>query len=377
MNVKERFNKLLSDIEIMAHLPEDLKPRDIGSKMSANSGIGYRDLNTIFTYITGISLLDYIRERQIMAAYEVIISMPVFDVEVAISVSGLDNQSSFGKKFKERFGLTPKEAFKKKDESLLEEQLVWDIISDGNNLLEDEQPLITPQTVKFGISKEQYQLYQQASDLQALYEFDDNQSEIAYRLSQTYSVPLKKTFDFVDDYCSYIDYDVLRKTVSFEQLLILIAAAEDVFYVYCNVVSEIGSAIDIVGGIKAVGFNPLDYTAEFLLCYCDHYDMGFEKFKKLADKFIEEHGDLTGFDYFLQMLSYGYSLEDALLADEDEDIQKMIDAPDTPDDDSFYDDPIQKWIDQETDYANMDRFDDNYDEDSAYYDEGNLYDFMN
>ena len=377
MNVKEKFNKLLSDIEFMVHKQEYLKPRDIGAKMSSLTGIGYRDLNTIFTYITNISLLDYIRERQIMAAYEVIISMPIFDVEVAISVSGLDNQSSFGKKFKDRFGITPKEAFKNKDASLLEEQLIWDVISDGNNLLEEEQTFVTPQTVKFGVSKEQLQLYNKSADLQALYEFDDNQSEIAYRISQLHDVPLELAFDFVDDYSTYLDYDLVKKQTSFEQLLLVFASADDIFYVYSNVIHEIGSAIDIVGRIKDAGYNPRDFSPEYIACYHDHYDLSFKIFKDLADKFFTEHADLSGFDYFLQMLSYGYSMEDALLSDEDEDLQKMINAPDTPEDDYFYDDPIYKWIEQETDYVNMERFDDNFDENESYYDDGNPSDYFN
>jgi ATP-dependent helicase/nuclease subunit B len=39
------------------------------------------------------------------------------NVENAIEISGLDNQSSFGKKFKEVFGMTPQEAFAKKDQT--------------------------------------------------------------------------------------------------------------------------------------------------------------------------------------------------------------------------------------------------------------------
>lgn len=70
-------------------------------------------------------------------------------------------------------------------------------------------------------------------------------------------------------------------------------------------------------------------------------------------------------------------MEDALLSDEDEDLQKMINAPDIPEDDYSYDDPIYKWIEQETDYVNMERFDDNFDENESYYDDGNPSDYFN
>lgn len=38
-----------------------------------------------------------------------------------------------------------------------------------------------------------------------------------------------------------------------------------------------------------------------------------------------------------------------------------------------FDDPMLRWINEETNYANSDRFDDDYDEDSAYYEGKNFW----
>ena len=202
MSVKERFNKMMAELERLANAPENLKPRDIAISISRMTGIGYRDLNTVFSYLADTSLLDYIRERQIMAAYKTIISIPMFDVQMAISVSGFDNQSSFGKKFKEVFGLTPKEAHQKKDESLLAEQLTWDVVSNGINLFDKKTVCAPKPKTRFGIDEKQYKVLQEALDLEALYEFDEQRSEVAFSIFRNDHVPMKSAFDFVDSMIS-------------------------------------------------------------------------------------------------------------------------------------------------------------------------------
>ena len=105
-----------------------------------------------------------------MVANKTIISMPIFGFEVAVSVSGLDNQSPIGKQFE--------------DSSKLAEQITWDMISNGNNLLDAEIKNRKLSQKKFGLSKEEYQRIQQAYDLQKLFELDDNQSEVAFNIAK-------------------------------------------------------------------------------------------------------------------------------------------------------------------------------------------------
>ena len=153
MNVKERFNNMIEQIEKIISNGNCLKPRDVAKRIAASQVMSFRDLNTIFQYLTGHSLLDYIRERQLMESYSMLISIPVFDVEMAITVSGYDNQSSFSKKFKQYFGVTPKEAFLGKDETKLKPATKWDMLS-AINAKAVESAVPKHEDAKFGIPKD-------------------------------------------------------------------------------------------------------------------------------------------------------------------------------------------------------------------------------
>ena len=265
MKVKEKFEKLISEIEDLANRHEYLKPKNIGYKVASSSGIVFRDLNSIFTYLTGVSLNDYIKERQIMAAYTTIVSMPIFDIEVAISVSGYDNQSSLGKKFKERFGITPTEAFREKDFSRISEQITWDMISNGVNLFDNKIKASKPdQKERFGIPAKEYLLITEAANLQVLYEFDDTQSNIAYIIAKDYKVSLRQAFDFVDDYCVYLDYISGQSNANEEEMTEVFNASKEIAFIFFNVINEIGTAVNLVGEIKALGHNPLEFDKDFL-----------------------------------------------------------------------------------------------------------------
>ena len=74
MNAQERFECYISEIEKMAEKSECLKPNKIAEKLIASHGIGIRDINAVFTFLTESSLINYIKERQMMAAYKAIIS---------------------------------------------------------------------------------------------------------------------------------------------------------------------------------------------------------------------------------------------------------------------------------------------------------------
>jgi hypothetical protein len=97
MNAKEQFDKIIETIEILSNDLDGIKARDIAEHVSSMLGLGCRDVGAIFAFLTGYSLLDYIKERKLMAAYKMLISIPLLDIEGAITVSGYDNQRcSFG-----------------------------------------------------------------------------------------------------------------------------------------------------------------------------------------------------------------------------------------------------------------------------------------
>ena len=267
-----------------------------------------------------------------MAAHKAIISLPIFGFEVDVSVSGLDDQSPIGKQFE--------------DTSKLAEQITWDMISNGNNLLDAETIKQKLSQMKFGLSKEEYQRIQQAYELQLLFELDDNQSEVAFNIAKQEDADMKKVFAFVADYCVFLDYDLTRQDIIYDTLLTIFKASPELRFVYLYVIDEIGTAIDLVGEIKVAGYDPLSFSPDFLKLYVKEDSMDFKEFNALAEKYQSIHGELdSNFPEFLLMYKCGLICEeDCMESAEDESFAYHMSEDD-------YDDPMLRWINEETDYS--------------------------
>lgn len=148
---------------------------------------------------------------------------------------------------------------------------------------------------------------------------------------------------------------------------------------YINVVPNIYTAwdlidvIDLVGEIKIAGYDPLSFPPDFLKLFVKEDSMNFKEFNDLAEKYKIIHGELDSFfPEFLLMYKCGLISdntireEDCMESNEDASFAYIMSEDD-------YDDPMLRWINEETNYANSDRFDDDYDEDSAYYEGNNFW----
>ena len=268
MNAQERFECYIFEIEDMVEKSESLKPSKIAEELIVSHGIGIRDINAVFIFLTESSLINYIRERQMMAAYKAIINSEKFNVEIGISITGYSDQSAFSKAFKERFGMTPKEAFENKDYSKYIEKLTWDKLAKDAVMFEHANIEVKPVKMKFGIPKEQYQLVNRASDLQVLYDLDDYQSEKAFELAKMLDIDMKEAFEFVEEYCDYYGYAFNPK----EGITLLETSHfMDVVNIYYNydVVQNARKAMDLVELIERYHYKVLDFSAEFLRMYIE------------------------------------------------------------------------------------------------------------
>ena len=165
MNAKEKFESLIEKIEDMVTSDSDNSAKNIAVEVSNMNYLSYRETSVIFSYLTGYSsLLDYIRERKMMASYKMLISCPILNIEAAVVVSGYDNQSSFSKKFKEQFEETPSEAFSKKDQSKLLPPLTWkSLSSDASRFFDKCIEMDKKEKTKFGVSAVQYEKMMRAA----------------------------------------------------------------------------------------------------------------------------------------------------------------------------------------------------------------------
>ena len=204
MKAKEKYNNIVYKIEELVLNASYKKDYEI-SKEAFESGecfIDDRAKNTLFYFLIGKTVIDYINERRMMAAYNHIITMKEKDFGKAIELSGVQDQPAFIKKFKKMFGMTPTRAFDEKDESKKLPVYDWDqILQEGRNIMlklnENENVL---RETRFGISKEMYIRAQRAENLQSFYKLNDLEAEFAFGLSDSHRVSLDAAFEYVYNY---------------------------------------------------------------------------------------------------------------------------------------------------------------------------------
>lgn len=199
MNAKDRYNEIIAEIEKGA-CDENIRTDEIVRYISKKFGYDMRELNSLFSFMTGDTMLAYIKGRKLMAAYRLIITSDKSSKEtmpLAVSVSGYNDQSAFCHKFSDYFKMKPTEAYKLKDTSLVTNPQMWDDISFDctfPDLKEDEMKSKT----KFGLPQEIFDKIIEAYELENLYSFSPMFSQIAFELSEELSLPLTITFSFAD-----------------------------------------------------------------------------------------------------------------------------------------------------------------------------------
>lgn len=314
MNAKEKFDRSVRMIESMIDSPEQLTTRYIAAAIARDNGLDYRDMSTVITYLTGRSLNDYIRERKMMHSYSCLIAAADFDAEKLVGISGYDNQSSYSKKFKETFAMTPKEAYKKKNKALLQPPDTWDRLSEGKIMTAmTSGPHIDKFTSKFGLSPETFAKISEAQDLQALYEFDDVQSETAFELALKYKgIGLKAAFEYVDDYCLQFCTDKDGNFVNPPgSLRSLILSGDTLFRTAFDYNMSVSEALSLIRDVQESGYD-IDKVDP---CALDAYERGEFNytFAQIMDfyKIFEEHKGID-FEEFLMNVADGVPPEEAV-----------------------------------------------------------------
>lgn len=98
----EYLNKMIMYIE--DNLTKDIEYK----KLAQIVGISEYNLQRIFVFLTNISLTEYIRKRRLSNAFEELKTTDIKIIDLAIKYK-YDSQISFGRAFKNMFGITPSE----------------------------------------------------------------------------------------------------------------------------------------------------------------------------------------------------------------------------------------------------------------------------
>ena len=221
MHIKEKYDHVINTIEELIS-DSSLSSRDVGFEVSRRIGMQVRDLSCIFGFLLDMSLNSYILRRKMDLAYTLLINCKEKpDIQSAITMSGYADQPSFTKAFRRRYSMTPREAFAKKDMTLLEEPVFWDMLSKEitslNTSYISEGEVGEKQTV-FGISEQSFDLIAEALDLESFFGLPRVFSNYAFDLSKRIGKPLKECFQYAESIREDFDENVGSQNVSREDI---------------------------------------------------------------------------------------------------------------------------------------------------------------
>ena len=331
MTVKDKYNKTIQEIEERVSDPL-LSNQEIAEGVARSNALIFRDMVAVFKYMTGSTLRGYISERKMMASYRYLIQAKTRNIEQALEIAGYSDQPSYTKAFKAQFGISPGEAYKRKDASLLTAPLTWEVLSteaDSSLPVEEEIPAMT-ETMRFGITEAQYAKAAEAMELEAFYDFTPFISQYAFELSDRIGKPLKDTFRFVDSFRDYVEQHSEKDDNPdapggpiITQDQILHEYGDSVFYQ--RMFFERGISAETISYFQmahdATEEELLECEPEMLAAYDETYDMSFHFFMRAWRRYMEyTDGKYNSYEFesYLKLLDSWIPIDVALENMEDD-----------------------------------------------------------
>ena len=378
MSAKDRYNSIIQEIEDLA-TTQYLRPAEIAGIVATNHGIVYREMATVLNFMTESQLTSHIRSRQYNAAYRHIITSKTFDVNGALMIANVADQSGLTKIFRKQFGMTPKQAFDLKDASKLLPPKSWDEISCASEVAEAVEPEVPETETVFGVDAAIYERITQINDLQAAYGLDRNYSTLAVHLSDSLELDFGTAFGYVEGFKAERDFaleDDERDEESISEIMTDAwlwnnATDPDVLYCYTRCGLSVSSALWVVQELRELGHGPIrELSPLFLRSFNDGWGL-HSHFLKEACEYYEEHTDDRysdkDFVFFLDQLRMGRPIEiafDEMVFEKDFE-ENLDDIPHMDFLDYETDEMFEKWASRETKYRGS-RFDEDFDPDNPY-----------
>lgn len=210
MSAEEKYNNIINTIESLIQNIDDEEfvsdeyIIDKAFKVGNAEYMATKERNAMFVFMTGSTPRNYVSERRMMAAYNNLINRTKWGLNEEYLISGVETQKGFIQKFKKIFAMTPKEAFEKKDATLLTYPKTWDVISDEYK--KDACACLIEGKTRFGIDIDAFNKAQIAQNLQSHFGLNDLEAEFAFELADKNSLDFEKAFDYVYGYVwQYID----------------------------------------------------------------------------------------------------------------------------------------------------------------------------
>lgn len=317
MNTKERYNRIIdrTDSLIFSYDKNEnyYSESKIAKIVTEEEGIGARELNSIFSFLLGETFHQYVRERRLTIAYNRLIEDSDCQMEELVEFTRYDNQSSFIKGFKAKFGCSPGKVKENRNEYYTIGKKTWESLSEFSCREYESRHKLGGET-KFGVPTELIERYEYALDLQELYEMDDVESEIAFRLASFFDVDLMKAFEFIsqwtinDYFCGEDDsIDGLVKCICDEYREVM-----TLFFICPEDEITVSEAKEYVRMLKGEGVPIKDVEYEIFRIYQESNSASFSYFelKEMYEEYQELYPNETSdFVEHLPALEMGTPVE--------------------------------------------------------------------
>ncbi len=376
----------------------DISAGELAEKAAKMNGLGSRDMTAVMRFLTGDTMLDYIKERKLMASYRYLVEDGKPSILKATEIAGFDNQCSFTKRFSQEFGMPPGEAIRRKDLSCVSGPLDWDAISSGSGrggwTAGTERPL--EQEMVFGLPRDLYDRVMKASEQQNFYGFEPLFSRVAYELYLALEEDAGETaapeghrtmedcFRFVDSIrSSYsVDGELHMSDRTPEQLEEEVrAVAESRFYRF--MFFECGLSVSTTEYLMEDRIMPTEeelmemdpmmirafsLSEEFVYFNFYFFKKAYEAFTKVFDDVFHSEEFMRYLEYLDMNIPIETALEQVILEPTDDEIAELAEeaGPDWYIDPDDIWDPFQEEEEEEERWHNV-IFDLDLDEENAYY----------
>lgn len=320
MNAAEKFKSIIDTIEEYAP-DEHTSSSDIAALIARENGRIGRDISTVFLYLTDTTLSKYITKRKLNAAYRAMLEDGISKVQAA-GIAGYGDQPAFCTAFKKQFGITPGEAQKRKNYSLLSPPLTWADLSGNLTSESNIQEEKSVENLIFGVSQISFEKIEKILELESFYGFKRMFSKYAFDLSEQTGYSLEDCFNYVEslrEYDGYGDFDKgYEDDLTPDERLIELGNDKR----YQELFFTKGVSVQMSASLMDDHFVKLE---EILSCDPDaiRYFPGFESGVDIsfsyyirAYSYYVQHFNIDNteesFEEYLDYITAGYPIEDAL-----------------------------------------------------------------
>lgn len=288
MSFKDSFDYITYEIEKLVEYDDNegyLDANIIFKKISDKEGRTKRDLDVIFSYISGKTLNRYIKDRKMMATYRNMMKDKEYDVQSYQECSGYGSESAFSEAFSKRFGIPPTVAHKQKDITKIEKPLTIDSIITGADMSDST---FNKYEKVMGLPKDFVDRYNDILDYQAMFGLEDKYAELAVYMNEENGIDLYDAFSSVDHLV--MDYEEISSRDSLKGLLLYVDTIVPALYVkhlYKDV--NLPELNNWYFKMKDEGGNMLKETPEFTMVFIDNVSEGltYDELKAHYNNYLE------------------------------------------------------------------------------------------